>query len=184
MRSSFLLRAACVAALAQVVVTGRGAAAYSLEGCAWPDPAIAYADRSGAYAVSTERAVQDWNRAGTAIQLHADPAAAFVIQARNFGSTGYDGITELSCDGSGRFVRVTSSYNTYYTDAYGPQARESLIAHEIGHALGLAHSGSLPCPAPLMYGSSDRYARCGDVGPQPDDRAGLDAIARRAAPVR
>ena len=75
--------------------------------------------------------------------------------------------------------RVTSSYNTYYSDRYGPAARESLIAHEIGHALGLAHSGSLPCPVPLMYRNSDRYFRCGEVGPQADDLAGLRVVLQR-----
>lgn len=95
----------------------------------------------------------------------------------NQGNTGADGLTSYSCL-SGYFTgTVNSSENTYYTDSYSADGRKQVLVHEVGHALGLGHSGSSTCSGqPIMYSSSNRYFTCGHVNPQSDDVAGINYI--------
>jgi predicted Zn-dependent protease len=101
----------------------------------------------------------------------------------NFGPTGWDGYapTSFSCGSSGiTGVNNEVQINTYYTDSYGTYKRESVIGHEIGHYLGLAHVGSAStaCASVTLMNPNTprRYDDCGVVGPVQDDITGVNAL--------
>jgi predicted Zn-dependent protease len=102
------------------------------------------------------------------------------MRSVNHGNTGYDGITYWSCDPVNKqMLRPTyTDYNTYLTDQpqYSANALESIMVHELGHAVGLDHSGSMPCSVPIMYFSSARFFTCSEILPQQDDINGINFL--------
>ncbi|MER7894449.1 matrixin family metalloprotease [Micromonospora sp. NPDC094482] len=66
---------------------------------------------------------------------------------------------------------LTAWWDTYATDGYTAAKKQSAMVHELGHVLGLAHSGIGPCVSvPVMYPSTDiRYGNCLINTPKADD---------------
>lgn len=60
--------------------------------------------------------------------------------------------------------------NWSLVSGYSAAKRQGVAAHELGHALGLAHNGS--SAAILMYPYDSRTV----TTPQSDDKAGVNAI--------
>ncbi len=163
-------------ASAAAQASDRNALAYNLLNCHWPGTHIAYTDRSGAYSGYTSEAVRRWQVQAPAAVWVPVSSGSVNVYAIDYGNAGYDGITSYECGQSGVMVAASASYNTHYTDLYDTEGRTQLMVHELGHVLGLAHSGSLPCPVPVMYYSSDRYSRCKTSWPQADDMQGVDQL--------
>lgn len=159
----------------------QSAEAYNTTGCRWTSKTVRYWSASS-YTDATARAVRRWTN-NTNINFNSVGVsnAEVVIANKNFGNTSYDGITYYAICYGGNYdtggQQTTSYYNTYFTSGYGRTARIQLMVHELGHALGLKHAGSSACSGqPIMYFSSDRYFKCGHIGPQTDDIHGINHV--------
>jgi hypothetical protein len=133
---------------------------------------------TGGYATALTSAASDWTQTSTKLIIYGGLSSSqFSVDAFNFGNTGYDGIQSSSGCHSGIWIYPYANWNTYYTDSYTTIAKEQVMVHEIGHVLGLDHSGTTACSTqPIMYYSSDRYFLCSHVYPQLDDINGINHI--------
>jgi predicted Zn-dependent protease len=165
-----------------IVSAAQLAAGFVTEGCKWPGTGSNIywnTNTSGDYYTQAVNAASDWTNTPTPIYMTMSSNPQWItVQANNYGSTGQDGVSYLICDQiTGAFgPGTTSNWNTYYTDGYSSAARQSVMVHELGHAIGLAHTGGSPCSIPIMYPSSERYSSCGYINPQQDDVNGVNYI--------
>lgn len=170
--------AAIVATGAYIALTPSTSQAFTVEQCRQPSSSIGYTTGSGIagdYASPTSGAVSSWNSA-TAINFYRSSNPTVSLNAVNFGNTGYDGITHYWCYGSNYLV-ANAYYNTYYTNGYGPYGKRQVMAHELGHTIGLWEASGNSCSGlALMYPNSARYYTCGIYTPQQDEINGVNYL--------
>ncbi|NIL59952.1 matrixin family metalloprotease [Salinispora arenicola] len=185
------------ATLGGLTFTETPAAAYNLYGCKYSgsginlkwQPAL---NNTSAYLNPAQWSIKVWNQVSAPVYFtQVTSGANLRIADGNFGNLPFDGVLldasgvdpvgddPLNKCNNGFWSETnTTWWNTYYTDGASGQKKQSIMVHEIGHALGLAHRQTSSCSTssimePVTY---RRYDVCGHATPQADDIDGANYL--------
>lgn len=150
------------------------------------------ATNSSSYASAATQAINAWNSTSTQFNFAKVTSSPHLLVADgNFGATwngaSFSGIIldmnqqnpiANSCGGGTWDTSIVAWWNRYYTNAYGATKKQAIIVHEIGHALGLAHTTSVGCGTmTIMDWDIDAgFDSCGFWSPRADDINGANAL--------
>ncbi|MEW5354057.1 matrixin family metalloprotease [Streptomyces sp. 16-176A] len=189
--------AALAVASATVVIPASPAAAYDTLGCRFTSGTLKWQDSTttSGYATAAKNAVGAWNTTSTQFNMNQVTSGANIrVTNGNFGSTWqglrFVGITldtsqrdpvAYSCSGGTWDTTVVTWWNDYYTQHYGAAKRQAIMVHELGHALGLAHTAAAPGSSCGQVSIMDKaidawYDVCGFWTPRQDDINGANAL--------
>lgn len=171
-----------------VTVFGIGPAmAYNLEGARWDNTptsgccATIHVQYSSAWYPGDSAAVDNargaWNASPANVWLDNHSGALTADDTYN-SSVGWDGITYWGTHGCGFlwwgtcFSYANVYLNYYYTRNYSSSSTQGVAAHELGHAIGLAHTNGCV----LMTPNTGDRNNCGIYGPVSDDVNGINSL--------
>jgi hypothetical protein len=181
----FTITGLLVAAI--VIVPASPASAYRTLGCKNRSTTVRWLDQTGGgtYGAVADDSVFAWTVTPTPIGFtRVTSGYHATIRQGNFGNVGYDGITQRTtggnptCSNGVWSTALTAWWNTHYTNGYSALKRQSVMVHELGHVLGLAHSGSGGCgTVPIMHPTTQRrFDECHLFSPTTDDVNGVNFI--------
>ena len=160
-----------VLAMGGVLLSSSSASAYTTTGCSWGPYGsnVTWLNNApaGDYYNSGSAAGYSW-AATTDINGMAPTNGLLVGYTDNKGANGYDGWTTWGCNGN-KTTYANATLNPYYVNSKTYASKKTVWLHELGHALGLNHSGSntvmYMCPACTGFST-----------PQADDINGINSL--------
>lgn len=182
MKRSFLVTISLILLMSLFPV---GANAYNLSTGKWPnndvDPLTWYTDtyvslktRNAATSAATA-----WNNAGlSSVSLSSSFVRKVDVTETNDETSAFDGWAILTpcgtCEYTNGSIVVNTAAHATYNDA---NALKSMVTHEFGHILGLAHNDNDICiMISSTWGTGSRYGDHNLTTPQSDDISGINAI--------
>ena len=182
LRTTIAVSAMAICTTLLATAPNEPAAAYKLLNCKFPTSTLYWQDSmtTSGYSTVARNSVSAWYATKTPLILtRVTSGANFRLTDGNYGNTGFDGITYRTCSSDGYNVKAPISWlNTYYTDGYSVAKRQSVMVHEVGHALGLDEFSARSCTnVPIMQPDTEtRYDACLLTTPQSDDVNGIHAM--------
>ena len=148
----------CALALAVAASAAKPVVAYNFHGVKWPDGVVPYFNAATDQSWAVATAVRAWNESGAHVRFVAVPRsqAKLVIEddsRKVYCSEGHASV------GYARNARVVIFPAHGITHACNPYWAVRVVAHELGHVLGLVHENRY-CATMNSVGSMHGGAQC------------------------
>lgn len=127
-----------------------------------------------AYSMSDTAAYSWTSRTNVILSRLTSPTHIYIYET-NLAVT-WDGLT-TPVKTNGYFTYATIQINRYHSNTWNNNsALQSVINHEVGHALGLLDSSGAKLMNGVTWGTESRYGTYGIVNPQQDDISGVNSL--------